>query len=325
MMIQEIQSAIEWSRIIAIFWHDNPDWDAIGSMLWLGKILENMGKDVSYFAYPVLSKKFDFVPGSEKIQSSFDYKNKYDLLIFVDFSQYMRSCFTAGKYDYFDNKQLVIIDHHLGDAPTHALLLKDDNADSSAERILENTKDIRSDWYDSDVATCLYLGIATDTGNFKYDKQWSRSLYNAATLVDLGADKRTVAKKMFDTLKLEQLKLLSLVMWRFVTEKGIGYTRYSHQDFEDYGLDREEASGYVIPTVSQIEWLRLAVIFKIESDYIRISFRSQDNLINVSTLAENLGGGGHFYAAGAKVMLKVNEDAVQKMNEIIEDIKNIVG
>jgi nanoRNase/pAp phosphatase (c-di-AMP/oligoRNAs hydrolase) len=67
--------------------------------------------------------------------------------------------------------------------------------------------------------------------------------------------------------------------------------------------------------------LRLAVIFKIDPDYIRISLRSQDDAINASALAQELGGGGHFYAAGAKVSLKVNDDAIQKIHEIMQKIQ----
>jgi phosphoesterase RecJ-like protein len=144
-----------------------------------------MGKKVSYYTAPLPSRIFSFVPRVEKISDQFDYSSRYDLIIFVDFSPYMRTVFTKGKYDYFDSKPLLIIDHHLGDTPAHAVVLKDSEADSNCEWIFEHTKDIRSDYYDREVATCLYLGIATDTGSFQFDKQGSRSLYNAAQLIDL--------------------------------------------------------------------------------------------------------------------------------------------
>jgi phosphoesterase RecJ-like protein len=298
----DIKNLIENSKHIALFGHDNPDGDAIGSLLWLGKILENMGKKVYYFTNPSPSKIFDFLPWIEKIKSKCDYKNKYDCLIFVDFSPYDRTLFTAGQYDYFDQKPLIIIDHHLGDCPLHALVLKDEHADSNCEWIFENTKDIRSDYYDADVASYLYLWLCTDTGNFQYDKQWSRSLRNASALVDLGANKYLITKKMFGTLRLAQLQLLSIVMSRFHQDKGVWYVWYTYQDFEDYGLDREEAAGFITTIISRIEWLRLAVIFKVEIDAIKISLRSQDEKINAALLAAHYNGWGHFYAAGAKIV-----------------------
>jgi bifunctional oligoribonuclease and PAP phosphatase NrnA len=314
---------IESAQHIAIFWHDNPDGDAIGSLLWLGKILENMGKTVSYFTSPSPSRIFDFVPGIHKIKDTFDYKKKYNLIIFVDFSPYARTVFTKGQYDYFDSKPLIIIDHHLGDCPAHAIVLKDSDADSNCEWIFENTKKIRSDWYDSDVATCLYLGIATDTGSFQYDKQWSRSLANAAALVDLWADKWLVTKKIFWTLKLAQLKFMSHIMPRFTDDDGIGYIWYGSDEYKQFALDREEMAGYMTTLISKIEWLKIALIFKIETDCIKISFRSQSPDINGAELAGQFWWGGHFYAAGAKVILELWEDPVMRVKKIVEKIKEI--
>lgn len=317
-----LQDTIEKAQCIAIFGHDNPDGDAIWSMLWLGKILENMGKKVSYFASPAPSKIFHFVPWIDKIKHSFDYKKKYDLIVFVDFSPYSRTVFTQGQYDYFDSKPLLVIDHHLGDCPAHAIVLKDSQADSNCERIFENTKNIRPDLYDSEVATCLYLGIATDTGSFQYDKQWSRALHNAAALIDLWADKWLITKKIFGTLKLPQLKFVSHIMPRFTNDDGVGYIWYASDEYEQFGLEREEMAGYMTTLISKIEWLTIALIFKIEQDCIKISFRSQSPDINGAELAGQFWGGGHFYAAGAKVMLVLWEDPVVRVKKIVEIVKN---
>lgn len=324
-MIEQIKDLIAWSTHIALFGHDNPDGDAIGSLLSLGKMLENMWKKTYYFASPLPSRLFDFLPWIKKIQWQFDYKKKYDCIIFVDFSSYDRTVFTKGKYDYFDSKQLIVIDHHIGTCPAHALVLKDEHADSNCERIFENTKDIRSDYYDADVASYLYLGLCTDTGNFQYDKQWSRSLHNAAALVDLWADKQLITKKIFGTVRLAQLQLLWVVMQRFTQEKWIWYTRYTYQDFEDYGLDREEAAGYITTVTSKVEWLRLAVIFKVEIDAIKISFRSQDEQINAAALAAQYNWWGHFYAAGAKVLKDESDISADRyLKKIHNMISNIL-
>lgn len=320
-MLKEIIDVINNSSNIAIFWHDNPDWDAVGSMLWLWKILENMNKNIYYFSSPSPSKIFNFVPGIEKIKDSFDYKKKYDLIIFVDFSPYLRTVFTKGQYDYFDSKKLIVIDHHLGDCPSHALVMKDSDADSNCEWIFENTKNIRSEYYDQDVATCLYLGIATDTWSFQYDKQWSRSLYNAAALVDLWANKLLVTKKIFGTLKLSQLKFVAHIMPRFTDDNGVWYIWYWSDEYEQFDLDREEMAGYMTMLISKIEWLKIALIFKIEVDCIKISFRSQSPEINGADLAGMFWWWWHFYAAGAKVMLEIWQDPVKKVTEIVDMVK----
>ena len=168
----------------------------------------------------------------------------------------------------------------------------------------------------------MYLGIATDTGSFQYDKQWSRSLRNAADLIDLWANKNIITKKIFGTLKLTQLQFVSHIMPRFTVDSGIWYIWYGSDEYEQFGLDREEMAGYMTTLISKIEWLDIALIFKIEVDCIKISFRSQSSHINWAELASQFGGWGHFYAAGAKVMLELWQDPVEKVKEIVEIVKS---
>ena len=316
---------IEQAQCIAIFGHDSPDGDAIGSMLWLGRILENMGKSIFYFTSPLPSKIFSFLPGIEKIKNTFDYKNKYDLIIFVDFSPYIRTVFAKGQYDYFDSKPLLIVDHHLGDCPAHAIVLKDSEADSNCEWIFENTKDIRSDWYDSEVATYLYMGIVTDTNCFEHDKQWARSLRNAADLVDIGADKWTITNNIFGSLSLAQIQFTSSVMDRFIIDHGIWYVWYDTDELVHYGLEKEWSSIYITDIVRKIEWISVALIFRKDGDCFKVSLRSKTPDINVADLAGHFGGWGHFYASGMKIPIASGDDSEQKVTEVIAEVKKILS
>lgn len=314
------RETLEQANSIAIFGHDNPDGDAIGSMLWLGWLLEKMGKIVEYFTAPLPSRMFSFLPEIEKIKSTFEYKNKYDLIVFVDFSPYERTVFTKGKYDYFDQKPLLVMDHHLGNTPDHAIVLKDTQADSNCEWIFENTKEIRSQYYDSQIASYLYLGIITDTGNFQYDKQGSRTLRNAAELVELGADKQWLTDRMFRSLKLGQLQFLSHIVPRFYQQDRIWSVWYTKDEYEQFGLDREEMAWYVTSIMSRIENIDLTVIGKIEDTAIKLSFRSKSLSMNAAALAESFGWGGHFYAAGAKVMIEPWQSVEQAFQDVIKRI-----
>jgi nanoRNase/pAp phosphatase (c-di-AMP/oligoRNAs hydrolase) len=143
-------------------------------------------------------------------------------------------------------------------------------------------------------------------------------------LIDLWADKATITKKIFGTLKLAQLKFVSAIMPRFVDEDGLGYIRYSTDEYEQYGLEREEMAGYMTSLISKIQWLRIALIFKIESDCIKISFRSQISDINGAELAGHFWWWGHFYAAGAKVMLEMGQDPVERVRDIVKQVKELI-
>lgn len=324
-LVKQLQTQIEQANHIAIFGHDNPDGDALWSMLGLGRIIEKMDKKVSYFASPKPSKIFDFLPGIEKVQSEFDYSNRYDLIIFVDFSPYARTIFSAGKYDYFDSKKLIIIDHHIGPTPEHALVIKDEEADSNCEWIFENTKEIWSDLYDSQVATYLYMGVITDTGNFHYDKQWGRSLRNAADLVALWADKQILTRQFFGTLELEQIQFFNLVFPRLQKKWNIWSIYFTPEDYLSLGLDKEQAGWFLGGMIQKIAGLEFFLICRGEDNAIKISLRSKTPDMSAEKIASSLWGGWHFYAAGAKVELKPWEDPVARIESIVATIPDILA
>ncbi len=313
----QAKQLIESSQTIALFGHDNPDGDAIGSMLALATVLQWLGKDVSMFCSPLPSRLFRFVAGIEHIRDDFKTQRKYDLIIFVDFSAYDRiGHFSAGHYDYFDAKPLLVIDHHYGDAPAHAVVVKDVHADSNCERLFEHLRVWRPESITRDVATYLYLGIATDTGNFIYDKQWSRSLRNAADLVDLGANKRIISDSIFNSLYLTQLQFLTLIMPRYRITNGVGCIWYSHTDFEKFGIDREEASGYVTTIVSKIIGQDIAIVAKIDPGVMRVSLRSRNDKVNASAIAEQFGWWWHFYAAGISIKGEARREEKERLWEL---------
>lgn len=313
----QAKQLIESSQTIALFGHDNPDGDAIGSMLALMTVLQWLGKKVESFCSPLPSRLFNFVAGVEKIRSDFKPQRKYDLIIFVDFSGYDRiGHFSAWHYDYFDEKALLIIDHHYGDTSPHAVVIKDTHADSNCEWLFEHLRVRWPECITRDVASYLYLGIATDTGNFVYDKQWSRSLRNAADLVDLGANKRLISEKLFDSINLAQLQFLTAIMSRYRMIDGVGCLWYSHGDFERLGIDREEASGYITSVISKIVGQDLALIAKIDPGVMRVSLRSKHEKVNASAIAEQFGWWGHFYAAGASIKGELRWEEKERLVEL---------
>ena len=107
-----IKQLLKKSHTIALFGHYHPDGDCVGSILGLGKVLENLGKKVEYFTPSPPSKVFGFLPSFNKIKDRFTYKH-YDAIVFVDLSSYTR----IGKFweenpEYFTGQKVIIFDHH---------------------------------------------------------------------------------------------------------------------------------------------------------------------------------------------------------------------
>jgi phosphoesterase RecJ-like protein len=178
-----IKKKLEESKTIAIFGHYHPDGDCVGSLLGLGKALENLGKKVDYFTPSPPSKVFSFLPSFSKIKTNFTYK-KYDTIIFVDLGSYTR----IGKFweenpEYFTQQTVIIFDHHPEQGPENALMIKDIQASSTAELLFEYIQKRWKGAIDQEVATAFYLGLVTDSGNFMFDQNHERIFTNALNLI----------------------------------------------------------------------------------------------------------------------------------------------
>jgi bifunctional oligoribonuclease and PAP phosphatase NrnA len=218
-MKNTIKKLLESSTTIALFWHKNPDGDSIGGMLGLGKLLEKMGKKVFYFTPTLPSKMYNFLPDIKKISSSFDY-GTYDILVYLDFSETNR---IAPFYDvnpaYFDQKTTIVIDHHVyKETNKKRNIISDSSAMSSCELIFEHSYARWPQFYDQQIATYLYLWLATDSGNFRYDEDHKRILHNALSLVNLWADKKLIINNMFRKKSFAGLKMMQ-ILFRRLKEK----------------------------------------------------------------------------------------------------------
>lgn len=187
-----LKEALEQAQKIAIFGHQSVDGDALGSMFGLGRQLEKMGKQVSYFTPDFPSEQFDFI-GLENLQTEFDY-GEYDLLVLVDMAHpYRMEAYYQGHENYFQTENMVIIDHHLPDIVKDdeeplktSLIFRDATCISNSEIIFELTSQWR-DLIDPEIATVLYMGIVTDSGNFCHDEgdESIRVMQDAVRLLEL--------------------------------------------------------------------------------------------------------------------------------------------
>lgn len=109
------------------------------------------------------SKVYSFIKNIKRLKSNFDYKN-YDLLIFVDFTGLDRiGILSKAKPNYFAQKPIVVIDHHLGNGLDHGVIVKDVHSISTCEILFEYTSKRRPKSYDKEIATYFYLGITSDS------------------------------------------------------------------------------------------------------------------------------------------------------------------
>jgi phosphoesterase RecJ-like protein len=323
MSINLIKTKLETAQTLAIFGHQNIDGDALGAMYGLGLQLEKLGKTVSYFTPDAPSPLFSFLDIAS-LQTTFDY-GKYDLLVFLDFTEYSRiSKFTKGKETYFDQQEKIVIDHHLLDEElTNAITKRDDTAIATCELIYELTTQRREEQhlFNARIATFLYMGMISDSGNFRHDEkhQTLRLMEDALGAIKHGADKQAVINNLFRNKSYEDLQFMQKILGRMQREGEIFYSRYGQAELEAYGLHRDSAD-YALYLLVDVRDAELILLGKEVEEGVRFSLRGKGKY-NCRELAQHFGGGGHFNAAGCTISATGNLEADVKT--FVEKVKKL--
>ena len=313
------------SNKIAIFGHENPDWDCIGSMLWLWWLLEKQWKQVLYFTPNPVSKIFSFIDWIEKIKSNFDY-GKYDAFVFVDFSGYKRIDTITYMHEwYFDLNKLIVIDHHLwNDLPMYAIVYKDVSVMSVCELIFEITYSVWNKYYDSKIATYLYIWLLTDSGVFRYDRlldQSKRLFSNSLQLLELWADKSYLIKNIFSSKRFEAVEFMQLLISRMKYIWAVLYTYFDQEELKQKSIDEEEAI-YAQFIMQEIAGPRIVIVFKIFSSYIKWSIRTNDFSTDCEKVAVHFWWWWHKAAAWFKI--KCDSNFLESIRLTVEIIQGMI-
>lgn len=278
--------------------HVQPDGDAIGSMLGFGLLLKRLGKEVfASWGEPILiPPQYSFLPGIELIQDPSDCPDPVTNFLALD-------CATLDRLGSFAEsaekaKNLVSIDHHAEKGRFAAINIVDKNASSTAELIMRISKALGQK-LTKDIATCLYVGLVTDTGKFQYSNTSVETFKVAEELLEYGVSPNRIFQKLYENVGFGYLRLLGLALSRItlVEDCGFIYTWILQSDLVETGAKLSESEN-LIDLLRSVEGIKVAAVFKeLEDGRFNASLRSR-NAFKVNKLAENFGGGGHPNAAG---------------------------
>lgn len=313
-MIQQIVRQIEVNHSFLVVSHENPDGDAIGSTLGLANALREMGKEVVALNVDGVPQIMQFVPGCEQLVTTLPADAQFDVAFVLDAGDLVR----AGIATQDHCRTLINVDHHphsdFGD-----ICYLDTTASATAvliDRILS-----RCNYEISlDVATCLYLGILSDTGSFRYSSANPEAFTVAGRLVGLGVDPWDIASCLYESLAPERMRLLGLVLPTLDISSCGCYASVAMTDeiLKKSGASEEHTDGFVnYPRA--IQGVEVALFFRqVDANSYKISFRSRGK-IDVGSMARKLGGGGHHNAAGAQITGSL-EDARAKVSSLLDHL-----
>jgi len=323
---EKLKKILETPIKIAIIPHQNPDGDALGSTLALQLFLDKLKHQTSIVSPNDFPDFLKWMPKSEDIiiadkdfNSAYHAITKADLICTLDFNHFSRTPILSTLLQK-SKTPFLMIDHHISPDDYAEYQYSDEHMSSTCEMVYNFISAFGDkQYFDSDIATCIYTGMLTDTGSFKYESATSTSLRIAAELIDFGADKTEIQRKLFDNNSYDRFKLLSFCLnnLEVVEEKKTAYTFISSEEKEKNNFKKGDTEGFVNYGLS-IENVHFSAIFieNKEEQMVKISFRSIGDFDVNQFARKHFSGGGHKNAAGGKSMLTI-EETVKKFREII--------
>lgn len=317
---QKAAAAIRSASKIAIACHVNPDGDALGSMLGLGLAIETgfPEKQVTFFAQDGVPFIYRFLPGSNRVLTNSEPLD-LDLAIVVDSGDIarvgdnVRQLLTAAP-------RILDIDHHIGEGSFGSVRLLDNRAAATAEIVFDllNELDLI---IDRDIATCLFTGVITDTGSFRFMNVTPRTLRVAASLIESGASPALIAEQVFDNRPFAATRLMGLALSTLscTADGRVAWATISREAFECAGASDEDTEGFINP-IRAVRGAEVALLFReVEPGRVRISLRSVDG-VDVARIAAKFGGGGHRMAAGCTINGALDDAVAAVTGEVVDSL-----
>ena len=319
MIISKIKKAINKNKSFLILTHVNPDGDALGSQLALRRILKSLNKDVYVVAEERVPPMYKFLPDANKIQTDYKrFKSKFDVVFILDCPKIAR----VGKVEDLISGSLIInIDHHPGRTKEMDIVFKDTNAAATAVLIYKLFKNMRVK-IDKKTALLLYVGIATDTGFFRYTNTDAEAYKISSELVKLGVVPNEINKQLYESESIKRLKLLGLSLETIKLYKtGKIITMETTKDMYTKTGSGPEYTEDFVNFPRSIKGVSVAAFFREDkkAQTVKVSFRAKGK-VDVDKIAKVFGGGGHPQASGCtlKGNLKKNK------NKVIRVLKKFV-
>ncbi len=322
--VQQLATLLAQTKRIAIVSHFNPDGDAMGSSLGLGRVLKNLGHTVQVVMPNTPPPNLHWMPGSDEVltfdkapEKTVAAMAEAEILFCLDFN---RSDRVAGLEDALKAAPVkVMIDHHQEPDSFAQVVFSDTNACATCQMVYDVVLALgHSDAIDSDAATCLYAGIVTDSGSFRYRSTTSHTMRVGAELIDRGVEVDTVQNAIMDGSSEHRLKLLGFALNERMTvipELDTAIIWLSRDDLKRFNYQPGDTEGFVNYGLS-IRGVRLAAFFVERNDMVKVSLRSKATLPVDRFMKEHFNGGGHANAAGGQTTEGL-EAAVARFRDLL--------
>lgn len=305
--LQSALTMIGEASQVTVTMHANPDGDAIGSALAVYDYLKFLGKSCRIMNESETPRVLQFLDPSREIAVynetiDYDYVDKSDLIIILDLNnpERLRSMKEAVLSS---NSNVIVIDHHMEPKEFADLYVVDTDATSTGELVYKLLKKDESYKISNFAAYALYAAILTDTGSFRYPRTDAETHRIVADLIDCGADPVRIYDEIYNMNSISELRLLvdTYRDMKLYFNDFLCIMTISDAMLKKHHATNQDLEGFVEKTLA-IRGVKIGVMLSEvkERNEIRLSLRSKDEF-EVRDIANELGGGGHYHAAGARI------------------------
>lgn len=309
-----IESELEKAGNILLKVHRSPDPDSVASCLSMSYFLKKNGKNVDIISSDPIQENLFFLKEAENIKkvdmSTFDY-SKYDLFVVLDASSLDQSI--GIKDANLPEIPLIVIDHHITNKKYGKINLVD-YLGSTCEVLYHFFQDLNFDM-DRQLALYLLTGIISDTGSFQFDYTTTESLEIASELIKKGADRQEIVYNLFNSYKYDLVKFWGVLLDKMELNKECQFvwTAIPYETYMKYNKPAEAKSLAATLFFSSIYEADFGIVMVEQTKGIlNLSLRSRRG-VDVSKIANELGGSGHREAAGGWFKFDNFNSAVEKV------------
>ncbi len=328
-LYKQTADALGRAQSVVITAHINPDGDAVGSALGLYHALTTMGKHVRVIMPTPVPGTMCWMPGMDVVEvfgvnPTITFGDA-DTIVVLDLNSVSRLkdlgvLITSTRAA--TNIRIVNIDHHTEPEDFADVQLVDTSAAATCQILVQVIALMTNAPLSADAATCLYTGIMTDTGCFHFPRTTASLHRYVADLIDAGADPVSIYDNMYNHSPVARMRMLGYALSSMSTHHDgrLCAMVIEQKDLLRFGCTTDDVEGYVHNTLA-VDGVEIGVLLVELPNEVKCSFRSKGN-VYVNELAKKFGGGGHVYAAGARVK---NASVNEVLASVIESSASALG
>ncbi len=296
-VMTQIREVLLSQKNVAIISHNNPDGDTLGSQLALAAALSDKGIETILLNNDTISEKYHFVAGSRQVQPYTEGLELPDVVVFVDCASMELAGYSEG-HPALEGRTVINIDHHASNKQYGTINYVKADAAANCQNMYHVICALGAK-ITPEIATALYMGLSTDTGNFLFDNVTSETLRIAAELKDCGADTNTLRLNMYESCSHKRIALMKYILNDLhISRNGkYAWSKLYYDMMQELQPESTDIDG-LVNTIKDIDGVEIAMLFRgVGENKTKVSLRSKA-WADVNVIANQFGGGGHVRAAG---------------------------